>query len=529
MINKIQGEAPFQVLASNFSIGPSNEGYTLQISADGENYSDLFTVGPNVTRMVTGVANGSFYRLEGNESEVSVNWERQCKDGQGGGGTGPQGPQGPMGPQGPQGPAGSGSTGDSRILLSTSALPEVVTWVPYEDNEFTNVRETCTNDGDYLVHWNENENFTGVHCSNGAIDGSGYGMSQGPDGKWYNSNYPTIVAWSEDGKLYWDGIPSVISELDAYGTGSDKEGFTGVADAPESSVAALRGTQGLYQVVHNQWTPMATGGEGGDFVHLDNLSTAGETGITYEYDEKLMFWNPESGHVAEWLYEWSNIGIGGTNALIFSEIPDGTVLFEIRDSGSNPWRQIVYSGNTLFFKIGDEVISAATVGESFSFALSSRGVDGYFGNHYIGFQKRGDFDTYTQNQWDGTVNGGHYELIDKYNHPYFNNATNIGIPEWDSNGYIKRKNSSVSTKDYYFNTTASTAAYRTRVLTNGQNSGPDRLFAPTTGGNEGQILTSAGANAAPVWSTLIKAMQITSDDYEALVTKDPTTLYLIVD
>ena len=87
MTYRIQGEAPFQVLASNFSIGPSNEGYTLQISADGVNYSNLFSVGANVTRMVTGVANGSYYRLNGNNSIVSVNWERQCNDGGGGGGS----------------------------------------------------------------------------------------------------------------------------------------------------------------------------------------------------------------------------------------------------------------------------------------------------------------------------------------------------------------------------------------------------------------------------------------------------------
>lgn len=86
MIYKIQGEQPFQVLASNFSIGPSNEGYTLQISADGNNYSDLFSVGANVTRMVTGVANGSFYRLSGNNSLVQVNWNKQCNDGGSGGG-----------------------------------------------------------------------------------------------------------------------------------------------------------------------------------------------------------------------------------------------------------------------------------------------------------------------------------------------------------------------------------------------------------------------------------------------------------
>lgn len=87
MTYRIQGEAPFQVLSSNFSIGPSNEGYTLQISADGSNYSNLFSVGANVTRMVTGVANGSFYRLSGNNSEVTVNWQRQCNDGGGGGST----------------------------------------------------------------------------------------------------------------------------------------------------------------------------------------------------------------------------------------------------------------------------------------------------------------------------------------------------------------------------------------------------------------------------------------------------------
>lgn len=85
---KILGNAPFQVLATNFSISPSAEGYTLQVSADGVNYSDLFTVGAGVTRMVTGVASGSYYRCNGNQSEIQINWQKQCSDGQGGGGGG---------------------------------------------------------------------------------------------------------------------------------------------------------------------------------------------------------------------------------------------------------------------------------------------------------------------------------------------------------------------------------------------------------------------------------------------------------
>ena len=78
MITKIQGEAPFQVLTNNFSISPSQEGYTLQISADGRNYSNLFSVGANVTRLVTGVAANSYYRLLGNRSDVSINWMKTC-------------------------------------------------------------------------------------------------------------------------------------------------------------------------------------------------------------------------------------------------------------------------------------------------------------------------------------------------------------------------------------------------------------------------------------------------------------------
>lgn len=88
MITKITGEQPFQVLTNNFSISPSNEGYTLQISADGKNYSNLFTVGAGVTRLVTGVAANSFYRLSGNQSQVSINWMKTCVTEGGSGGSG---------------------------------------------------------------------------------------------------------------------------------------------------------------------------------------------------------------------------------------------------------------------------------------------------------------------------------------------------------------------------------------------------------------------------------------------------------
>ena len=122
MKQTIQGEAPFQILASNFSISPSQEDYTLQISANGTDFSDLFVVSAGQTKMVTNVANGSYYRLKDNESTVTINWRTQCDDGQGGGGggQGPQGPMGPAGPQGPQGPAGGGSSADTQALIDAN-------------------------------------------------------------------------------------------------------------------------------------------------------------------------------------------------------------------------------------------------------------------------------------------------------------------------------------------------------------------------------------------------------------------------
>lgn len=84
MITKIIDEQPFQVLTNNFSISPSVTGYELQISADGIDYTTLFTVNANTTRMVTGVAANSYYRLLGNEGEVQVNWLKVCVTGGGG-------------------------------------------------------------------------------------------------------------------------------------------------------------------------------------------------------------------------------------------------------------------------------------------------------------------------------------------------------------------------------------------------------------------------------------------------------------
>lgn len=76
MINKtIVGEEAFQVLAHSFSVSPSSEGYTLAYSADGVNYTQYTDATPaDETLIVNGIAKGMFFKLDGNASEVVINY-----------------------------------------------------------------------------------------------------------------------------------------------------------------------------------------------------------------------------------------------------------------------------------------------------------------------------------------------------------------------------------------------------------------------------------------------------------------------
>jgi len=104
------------------------------------------------------------------------------------------------------------------------------------------------------------------------------------------------------------------------------------------------------------------------------------------------------------------------------------------------------------------------------------------------------------------------------------------MPKWDNNGKIVGRVYGLQTKQVCVNTTQ--WGNSMHILHNGDNGFPDRIWVPTTGGDSGQVLVSGGQDSAPTWESRIKAVKITSSDYEALVqagTTDPNTLYLIDD
>ena len=73
MITKINGETPFQVLAHSFGISQSNEGYTLNYSADGITWTSWTDATPaNEDCFVNDFPFGAFFKLVGNASEVQI-------------------------------------------------------------------------------------------------------------------------------------------------------------------------------------------------------------------------------------------------------------------------------------------------------------------------------------------------------------------------------------------------------------------------------------------------------------------------
>lgn len=72
---KITGEEPFQVLAHSFAVSPSNEGYTLEYSADGISFTAIEVNTPaGEVGVYNDIAKGMMFRLIGNQSEVYINY-----------------------------------------------------------------------------------------------------------------------------------------------------------------------------------------------------------------------------------------------------------------------------------------------------------------------------------------------------------------------------------------------------------------------------------------------------------------------
>lgn len=515
MTTKVSREQAFSVLATNFSISPSESGYTLQISADGINFTDLFAVGANVTRMVTGVASGSYYKLRGNtDTDVIINWQSQCNDGQGGGGgVGPQGPQGPQGATGAQGPAGEGGSGEGVVYVSHLSDTEAVE-APV---------------GTLVVVNNEDDSFADV--------------------KWDNSTRKFTMDYNsldEDFKLgiwnYYDTYFTLFSTVnnEFYIRASR----TGNADV-DYPLSGASGTVVMNNMAGRTIAAAYTNDEGHFEMQFNQNTTNTFLGGFAKNIEHNIYIKVNGGEVASWngykdIYQTAPMSIIYDDLDDFLNFTDGKALFRFkyRYSGANRFAVVDKNEMAIILyndsEFTDEVARANYLGEEIKFQTQATN------NQGINIQWKEDEITLRFSEYielreliDFHIDGVHYHRITD---PTKANASNLGItdaqtgfPLWNNEGIIIGRDSEKKTKGVQINYGANSYSNMTNVVcTSGENYMPSRMYVPTAAGTQGQVLTFVDMNSAPVWATIIKAQQITSAAYEALATKDPNTLYLII-
>jgi hypothetical protein len=139
------------------------------------------------------------------------------------------------------------------------------------------------------------------------------------------------------------------------------------------------------------------------------------------------------------------------------------------------------------------------------------------------------------NLMDFSTEGVHYHRITDPTKATASNlgigtSTQNGVPMWNNEGVIVGRTSEVKTKGVQINYGSNTYTGVVSLMASSNETNlPSRVYVPITTGTTGQVLVFDTLNTAPVWETMIKAVKITSDAYEALAFKDPNTLYLIDD
>lgn len=555
MVQKITGEAPFQVLATNFSISPSLQNYVLQISADGTNYSDLFTVSAGQTKMVTNVANGSYYRMKNNASEVSINWRTQCNDGQGGGGGSyvlPPATEQTLGGI----KVGSGLTvqadgtlsaegGAGGVLVVDSLSSQEAASAPvgsligqYKGEEpywaFMPTTDSDVNASTILVKGDID--FSNARVQINLLNSNYYFEVGRSNGKWTKLNKGNIAgSWKLDGV---DIGSSVTGEYD----GNVLKLYDG--DGTVWSVTFTKQENG-------DWLGEIAGGVNAHYKCITNL-----TGINaFKYEtispiEANLYMKVLGGTVAYWQGFVSSdqqepFEIIYDDYEDFASFADGKILLSFKYRWGSTYRYIavdkdeqaiiLYSDSALT----TEVTRAEYLGSEVQFVSAD------YNFYYIAVTWKEDEITFRasdtvimENPIDFHIEGVHFvRITDPTKATAQNlglgNTFDYGIPEWNNEGLIVRKRVAYKNKQLQFNYGSSQWSNNAVIMVeSGENNIPSRMYVPTAGGNAGQILVSNGIDAAPTFQNWIKSVKITSAAYEALVqagTTDPSTLYLIDD
>ena len=481
---KIINEQPWQILTDAMTISPSETGYELQVAADGKNYTTLFSVGPGITRQITNLSSGSYFRMKGNVGEVTVNWVRSCNSG-GSGGGGNAGELEPVSefPVGvPEGTVVALASGDTVGVYQYDGSE----WIPVAGGDMSNYYTKAQTDAAITAATEDMATKTWVGQQGYLTE------HQDISGKLDVSTFNTYTGATEtvlEGKADISDIPDVSD----FVTSGEVATQIGTAMAAETAR-----TESTYLKEHQDISGKL------DKTDFNTYTGATETALNGKVD--LTTYTAYTGSTATAIAAKQDALVSGTNIkTINNQSLLGSGNIDIQGGGG-----------------GDNVVELTKAEYE---ALDPPAADT---TYIITDADTVDLNDYAMasglTELSGTVQTLSTTISNKADKQSVTarsaSNTNPYLPGWNSQGVITGASQVYST-----NMTVN-GSQQSGILRGNNNNLPS-IYAPTSAGTAGQPLLSNGSGA-PVWGGY-KFAFISQSQYDALTTPDSTTIYFIID
>ena len=299
---------------------------------------------------------------------------------------------------------------------------------------------------------------------------------------------------------------------------------------------------------------------GGDSTALEEITELPENpvdGAIYNYNGAIIKYVNGSGNWGYWTGLQSIKGYGqsvlGCATLFYAVMPssmDGQLAFGtgwIKSSSADTNVQL-----WAFFDLQNNAIKVYNnkdkTGSTLYTIVKNAGSETQINNNYNKINvswndnvlqiRANDSNTQLLRYCDATSSTAHYELVKEPKYNYENTISNIDsgyntpvgrLAIFSRDNRVVTPGVNLSTQTIYVNN----SSYGNALTYYGTSKPISNMYVPTSAGNSGDLCVSQGQNNAPQWKTIVQALGIdfwtgTQDEYDAIVTKSATTLYIII-
>ena len=398
-----------------------------------------------------------------------------------------------------------------------------------------------------------------------------YNFSVSSDG---NLSDPDINVYMNDGEQGANPFDGAVFEFDIVGQDRIIDVYPDASMGVTSIVfegLPEGGSLGVFQYDGDNWNQIGAGGGNGTplIPEISVLPENPEDGAVYNYNGTLIKYVDGPGNWGEWggamintTYVWQSDASNSRNSIALNSAvdfsantSDGDMICQFRYMSSSNYDKFFFIDNT-----NSQILvypNSGATGSSFT-AITKNGAEvqiSAYGNANVKVKWEGNIINFNYGNpgWfpftvTPSATTGHYELVEGpkvlasnvWKTPGYGGQEykNYGQPsnalyplpaKIDANYNIVEMGATIAPSSVRLNN-----SYYKPILTMAENSYGNlpNFWAPTTAGNQNDVLISSGSGA-PTWQAISQLLGVsfwtgTQDEYDALGSYSPTTLYIII-